>query len=247
MFNRHLAWISLLLIASAHAHHPWVLSEQANAAAGESMAFSVYFGHEFPIAEPLADERIDAVQLIGPDGDLIETGTADLTTGELEQPGFHVLGVQQSRGYWTRTTEGGRAQSREGLPNAVHCSQSINGSKTFFQVGQGRDHALSQALGHPLELLIKSDPSTLEADQEIRVALVFNGPPQTGSVMLFDAESGEDPVETFTTDDDGLARLPISGPAPWLLLAVVEEDYPDPQVCDVRRFRATLTIPAGAE
>jgi uncharacterized GH25 family protein len=247
MLNRNLAWICLLLIASAHAHHPWVLGEQAQVATGESLAFTVYFGHEFPIAEPLAADRIAAVSLLGPDGSSIEIGTADLSTGELKQRGFHVLGVEQARGYWTRTTEGGRTQSREGLTNAVHCSQSINGAKTFFQVGQGRDHTLSQTLGHPLELQIMNDPSSLETGREIRIKLVFNGQAQTGSVMLFNAESGEDPIETFTTDDEGLAQLPLSGPAPWLLMAVVEEDYPDRQICDVRRFRATLAFPANAE
>ncbi len=247
MPNRNLAWICLLLVASAHAHHPWVLSEQAHVATGESLAFTVYFGHEFPMAQPLADERIAAISLLGPDGDSIVIGSSGLSTGELMQPGFHVLGVEQARGYWTRTTEGGRAQSRKDLANAVHCNQSINGAKTFFQVGQSRDHTLSQVLGHPLELLIKNDPSALKAGHEIRIALVFHGQPQSGSVMLFNADSGEDPVETFTTDDEGLARLTLSGPAPWLLMAVVEEDYPDPLICDVRRFRATLAIPARAK
>ena len=249
MLNRTVLFLALTMISlAAYGHHPWVWPESATIDSGESVGFVVFFGHEFPRADPLRSERIGPVRLLAPDGQVVDIDhAAGLNTGPLNQPGVYRLGVEQTRGYWTRTTEGGQARSREQLANAVHCNYSGNSATTLIRVGDSTDSAWSTPLGHRLEILLLSDPPELGPDQDIQLRLIFDDQPHAGPVMVFNADSGEDPVLAMESDENGQAGFTLPGAGPWLIKAVAEIDYPDPGVCDVERFIATLAIPAIAE
>jgi uncharacterized GH25 family protein len=211
-----------------------------------------YFGHAFPGEETMETDRLAKATLGTPDGQLIALdleGDPALQTPPLTQAGVHVIGVRQARGYWTQTTEGGQRLPRPQVANAVRCSYSDNGSRTLVAVGDGGPSAAATPLGHRLEILPLGEPEAVKAGATLPVQVLFEGQPHIGPLLAFHSTSGEDPYAAMETGVDGRAVVVLEGEGPWLLLAHGEIDYPDPSVCDVESFYASLslTVPAQSQ
>jgi uncharacterized GH25 family protein len=237
---------ALILSPLAYAHHPWVTTEPAQTSAGQSVEILPFFGHAFPSDERSSIDRLSQISLTNPDGQLVEldrVSDATLNTGALTDEGVYVVGTRQTRGYWTRTTEGGERLPRSKVENAVRCSYSDNGSKTLVQVGNANAAAsVNTPIGHRLEIVPIGNPLAQQTGETVQIKVLFEGQPHAGPLMVFHSESGEDPYLMTETDASGLASMVLEGPAPWLLLAHGEIDYPDPTVCDVESFYASLTF-----
>ncbi|MFP4208717.1 MAG: DUF4198 domain-containing protein [Wenzhouxiangella sp.] len=232
-------------VGFAHAHHPWVLAEPARVEPGQAVQVLPYFGHAFPGDETMESDRLAEATVTPPDGQPIALDLSDhgaLATPSLSEPGVYVIGVRQARGYWTQTTEGGQRLPRPEVANAVRCSYSDNGSKTLVAVGDEGPSGAVTALGHRLEIIPQRDPTALAAGDRLPVQVLFEGQPHAGPLLAFHGASGEDPYAVLETNADGLAEVELEEAGPWLLLAQGEIDYPDPAVCDVESFYASLTF-----
>ena len=235
--------------AGAHAHQPWVLPVDARVAPGDSTAIRVYFGHAFPEADLMAAERLAGAAVASPDGAIESVdpgGDLPFATPSMNESGTWVIGVEQARGYWTKTPDGGRPLPRSEVSEAVRCSYSGNAAKTLMRVGDAEVSSADRALGHRLEILPDADPTRLGAGDALAVQVRFDGAPHSGPLMAFHADSGESPYVTLETDDAGRAEVALSGQGPWMLLARAERPYPDPSICDVESFHASLTF-GGSE
>ncbi|MBS3824831.1 MAG: DUF4198 domain-containing protein [Wenzhouxiangellaceae bacterium] len=114
--------------------------------------------------------------------------------------------------------------------------------------GPGRRHdadlpAAARALGHRLEILPQIDPLGLDAGDTLPVEVRFEGNPFAVALMVFHADSGEEPYLIVETDAGGRADVVLDGPAPWMLSARAEWSYPNPAVCDIPAFNASMTFP----
>ncbi len=244
-FRRSAVLIALFLAAPLAAHQPWVLTDREEVATGQAVDVQVYFGHVFPGHELIDAERVAAVQTVDPGGRVRPLDTDSrmpFPTPPLDETGTWVIAVEQVRGYWTQTPEGGRPLPRTELREPVHCSYSGNSAKTVVRVGADERHAIDRPLGHRLEILPGDDPTNLEAGDRLTIEVRFDGQPHVGSVLLFHADSGEEPYSTVETDAGGRAVFGLEGAGPWMAVAHAERPYPDPEVCDVESFHATLTF-----
>jgi uncharacterized GH25 family protein len=231
--------------APAHGHQPWVLPDDAHIAPGESTAIHVYFGHSFPAADALAIERLERARYAGPGGDtgrIDAGGRVPFASPALGEPGTWVIGVEQARGYWTKTPDGGRPLPRSEVDEAVRCSYSGNAATTMVRVGDGQAWADVRSLDYRLEILPRADPTRLAGGDSLAVEVRFDGQPHAGPLLAFHAASGEEPFATVEADETGSAEIELAGRGPWMLLARAEVAYPDPAVCDVEAFHATLTF-----
>lgn len=235
--------------AGAHAHQPWVLADDARVEAGATTSVRVFFGHAFPDAELMAHARLDEARIARPSGTV---GSIDFDSGNpfatppLDEAGAWVVGVEQARGYWTKTPDGGRPLPRSKVSEAVRCSYSGNAAKTLMRVGDADVSSADRALGHRLEILPAADPTRLGAGDALAVQVRFDGAPHAGPLMAFHADSGESPYVMLETDEAGRAEVALTGQGPWMLLARAERPYPDPSICDVESFHASLTF-GGSE
>ena len=229
------------LSTAALAHQPWLLTEPGRTEVGASVTVMPFHGHEFPFDDAMRPERIAEIVLLTADGERISIDGPDRITPELSE-GVHAIGLRQVRSYWSRTTEGGRAQPRPELENVISCSYSDNSAKTLVIVGNGQASAGGQALGHRLEILTDADLGQLRPGDAVSFTVLLEGSPHAGPVMAFHANSGEDPWLTTESDHNGHVEFTLEGPGPWMVLARGEVDYPDPAVCDVERFVSTLSF-----
>jgi len=240
--------IAAVNFGDAWAHQPWVLTEDARIAPGRSTAVMVYFGHAFPSDDLMDAERLAGATIMGPVGaaqPLEFDAGVPFATPVLEHAGTFVIGIEQHRGYWTTTPEGGRRLPRSQLDDAVHCSYSGNAAKTLVRVVGVEASAVDRALGHRLEILPQTDPTGTDGEQDFTVRVLFEGKAHAGPLMAYNADSGEEPYLTTETDGGGLAEIELTGSGPWMLVARAERAYPDPAVCDVESFYASLTFNQG--
>lgn len=235
----------LALAADARAHQPWVLAEKGRVDIHGQTAIRVYFGHAFPEAELLEGDRLATIVLSSPSGSLLRIAPEEAVpfmTPPLYAPGTWVIGVEQARGYWTKTPDGGRPLPLPDVEEAVRCSYSGNAAKTLVRAGDGEDSDVDRSLGHRLEILPRTDPTRLAAGDSLAVEVRFGEAPHAGPLMAFHAASGDEPYATVETNRAGRAAIELTGQGPWMLLAVAQIPYPDPTVCGVESFNAALTF-----
>jgi uncharacterized GH25 family protein len=243
--NLYIAAALLALVVDARAHQPWVLADEGRVGIQEKTAIRVYFGHAFPEAELLDGGRLATIVLSSPSGSMMRIapkGAVPFETPPLGEPGTWVIGVEQARGYWTKTPDGGRPLPLPDVEEAVRCSYSGNAAKTLVQVGEGGNPDVDRALGHRLEILPRVDPARLAAGDSVPIEVRFDGVPHAGPLIAFHAASGDEPYAMVETNLSGQAAIELNGHGPWMLLALAEIPYPDPTVCDVEAFHATLTF-----
>ena len=233
--------LSTCLAGTALAHHPWVLTDPGHTEAGSNVQILPFFGHDFPVDDPMRPDRIAELVLLSADGELTGIDLETLSTPDLTE-GVHVIGLRQTRSYWSRTTEGGRPYPRSQLENVVSCGYSDNGAKTLIIVGDGGPSAAGQALGHRLEILTDTDVTRLAEGDRVEFRVLLEGNPHAGPFMAFHADSGEDPWLVSESDGSGRIEIQLEGPGPWMVMAQGEIDYPDPAVCDVERFSSSLSF-----
>ena len=229
------------LAGTALAHHPWVLTDPGQTEAGASVRVMPFFGHEFPFDEAMRLDRIAELVLLSADGERFDIDPTDANTPPLPA-GVHVVALRQARGYWSQTTEGGRAQPRSELQNVVSCGYSDNGARTLIVVGDGGPSAAGQALGHRLEILTDANMARLAEGDLVRFRVLLEGHAHAGPVMAFNVDSGEDPWLVSESDRNGQVELRLEGSGPWMVMAQGEIDYPDPARCDVERFTSSLSF-----
>jgi uncharacterized GH25 family protein len=236
----------LCAAAAAQAHFPWVMVTDYTPEQDKAATAYLGWGHNFPIAGFMAEDRVGSLELISPDGSQsgLEKKDAGYVTPELKTAGAYMLLATQKSGFYTRTKNGNKRQSKEGLNDIIKCSYSSNTMKAVFNVGTGGGD-IGKKAGHPLEIIPLSNPAGLKVNDHLDVQVLLHGKPYDGMVYAtYAGFSNEENTYAYAvgTDDNGKASIRILSTGTWLIKANTEQAYSDPKVCDVESYTSTFTF-----
>jgi uncharacterized GH25 family protein len=237
--------IGALGATPAEAHFPWLMPSNYHPAEGKSADVYLSYGHHFPFEGFLAGDRIDSVEIVDPAGKhapLKSDGSGAYATPRLAEGAYVVLASQKG-GFFTRTRNGNKRQSKEGLSDVIGCSYSSNTMKAVLNVGSGNG-ALETKFGQPLEIVPLSNPAALKVGDFMDVQVLMKGEPYDGMVFAtyagFSAEGAY--AYAVEADNQGKASIRILNPGQWLVYANAKRPYKDAKVCDLESYTATLTF-----
>ncbi|MBK8162243.1 MAG: DUF4198 domain-containing protein [Gammaproteobacteria bacterium] len=237
---------ALFYATVSHAHFPWVMVTDYTAEQDKAATAYLGWGHSFPVAGFMAEDRIGTLELVSPDGSRggLDKKDAGYATPELKTAGAYVLLASQKGGFYTRTKSGNKRQSKEGLSDIIKCSFSSNTMKAVFNVGAG-DGDVSKRFDHPLEIIPLDNPGNLRVNDHLKVQVLLHGKPYDGMIYAtYAGFSNEENTFAYAvgTDDDGTASIRILSTGTWLIKANAEQPYPDTKVCDVESYTSTFTF-----
>lgn len=240
------ALLLLAVLPAAEAHFAWL---EIVSLESDQVEVAVVFGHHPPAERRLPVERIIEVEVISPDGTRRPARPADDGwRGQVAGPGSHLVAARQRPSFWSRTVEGGRNASRREYPDAFSCRVSDNAMKTVIagQADDGHSPAVTQAVGHRLEIIPEADPTRLSAGDRLPLRVLFDGEPWQGMLRAtwagYPAEHDDDYPVHLETGVDGRAVLALPRGGSWLVHANAETDHPDPAVCDRQAWNAALAF-----
>ena len=238
----------LFCTAQAHAHYPWINADNYTPRTGETPHITIGWGHRYPLGKFLSTGDLEEIFIIAPDHG--KTPLTPLSGLEFEPentlaaPGPYLVAGQRRDGFYTKTTQGGKRRSKKGLDNVISCSLPHMSMKAVINAGD-RPGKADAVAGHPLEIVPLADPSTLRAGDYLPLRLLLHGKPYSGRIFATPMGFSTDKdvfAYTGKTDRQGLGRIRILQPGVWLIKAEHQQPYPDPKVCDVESYIATLTL-----
>lgn len=241
--------LSIFFSNQASGHYPWVNADGYSLHTGELPKINIGYGHGYPLGSFLQKEDLEDILLLDPAGKKFPLKAANVIEYEpeeaLSEPGIYTVAAQRKATFYTKTTDGWKKQSKEGLSNILRCSRSHKSTKGLLMV-DAQDAAVSKAeLGHPLEIIPQANPASLHAGDYLPVQLLLRGKPYKSKLFAtYMGFSTEKDVFAYTakTDQEGMGKIRILQPGVWLIKAEYEEPYPDQKICDVESFSATLTL-----
>ncbi|WLE96180.1 MAG: DUF4198 domain-containing protein [Candidatus Electrothrix communis] len=241
--------LTVLFGNQAFGHYPWVNADSYSRHTGETPKINIGYGHGYPLGSFLQQEDLEGMDLLDPAGQKIPLKAANVieyeTEEALSEPGIYTVAAERKTVFYTKTTEGWKKQSKEGLKNVLRCVRSHKSTKGLLAV-DAEDAAVNKdAVGHPLEIIPQANPASLKAGDYFPVQLLLRGKPYKGKIFAtYMGFSTEKDVFAYTakTDQEGMGSIRILQPGVWLIKAEYEEPYPDQNVCDVESFSATLTL-----
>lgn len=157
--------LSGLFSSQALAHYPWVNADGYSLHTGVSPKINIGYGHGYPLGSFLQQEDLEGVVLFDPAGKELPLKAANVIEYEseeaLSEPGVYTVAAQRKATFYTKTTDGWKKQSKEGLDNVLRCSRSHKSAKALLVVDAEGSAIEKGALGHPLEII--PDQSCLPA------------------------------------------------------------------------------------
>jgi uncharacterized GH25 family protein len=227
----------------AAAHYPWMTPAHYAPEPGNSLEFSIGWGHVFPGTDTMSGDRLESAEVLDAEGTVHPLALGDgaeFTTVPLPGKGPWVLAARQRPGFYSRTLQGGQRGSREEYPDALSCGHSSNTVKALLGAGDG---AVDRPLGHPLEILPLAGDAGAAAAFAVKV--LHKGEPWQGEIQAvyagFEGAEGAYPL-TAVSNREGIARLAFDRPGRWMIKVTASEAYPDPAICDQTSYNATLTL-----
>jgi uncharacterized GH25 family protein len=240
--------LSVFFASPTQAHYPWINTNTYTPEIGESPYITVGWGHRYPLSKFLKKADLEHIVLIDPDGKKETiTSTSELEfvpKNALSKTGSYLIGAKRKTGFYTKTTEGGKRQSKKGLSNILSCSLSHMSMKGLITVGEDQP-IIDSKVGHPLEIIPLKSPTTLSAGDDLPIQLLLHGKPYMGRIYAtYMGFSTEKDVFAYTakTDYNGKGKIKILQPGIWLIKAEHSQAYPDQDECDEEKFIATLTL-----
>lgn len=240
--------LSGLFCSQALAHFPWINLTDYTPDTGKAVTMSIGWGHNYPLGGFLKSEDLEDNFILAPDGTktpMASTSILEFATKEsLAKPGAYIIAAKRKPGFYTKTTEGGKRQSKVGLKNVIKCSYSQMCMKAIVNVGDGKGQ-VDATVGHPLEIIPLKNPADLRAGDYLPILVLLHGKPFTGRIFAtYMGFSPEKDVFAYTTKTarNGKGMIRILQPGIWLLKAEHEDHYPDQKKCDVESYIATLTF-----
>ena len=235
-----ISWICLT--TPVQAHDTWVSPSVFQAEKGTAPDYTVSNSHHFPaLAEDIMDSgRLDKLYTVAPDGTPLSKAAS--FSGE----GTHVAVAVPVNGFATKTPDGyQRGKNKTQVATPIFCRKSMKFAKSIFTVGQAGGDAWARPLGHAMEIIPLKDPASLKTGDTLPVKVLRDGEPVRTFVFgTYEGFSSQSNTFGYTTrtDKEGVANIELIHGGPWLLIAKVEEAYPDPATCDSQRWAATLTF-----
>ncbi|MCI5207765.1 MAG: hypothetical protein D3910_02990, partial [Candidatus Electrothrix sp. ATG2] len=115
--------ITALSAVQAFGHYPWVNTDGYSRHTGETPKINIGYGHGYPLGSFLQQEELEDMALLDPAGKKIPLKPANVIEYEpeeaLSESGVYTVAAQRKAMFYTKTTEGWKKQSKEGLKNVL--------------------------------------------------------------------------------------------------------------------------------
>lgn len=234
----------LLFAVTAKAHDFWLVPDAFAVAEGSSLHIRGQTSSRFPTSEAavavdrVADARLFAGTSEETITEMTKSGNSLLLSHRPATRGQRVVAVMLHPRLQRESATGFRRYLElEGAPEAlarVDREGLLRGrdsvtrryakyAKTVVEVGRGGPRAFSRVVGHPLELVPLSDPSTLSVGDTLAVRILYRGGPLPGAradAGHVDAAARE-PADSagadlhVTADRAGVLRVPVRSRGLW--------------------------------
>lgn len=246
-FAALLALVILAAASPAAAHRLWLNTGQPQPVIGEEVAVEIGWGHKFPQDEVIKEGFLRELYALAPDGQKVEVREISRTRFAFtpEIPGTYTLRANVHPGFLSKTPQGYKLQSKRDLEEVVRCFRYDIRTKALIctdpqAAGSGRGGP------DPLEIDALTAPARLAVGGSLELRVLFKGRPLAEAEVHATYAGFSDQPSTYAvntqTDQDGLARIEILAPGPWMVHVTYEIPYPDPQECDTLRYNTTLTF-----
>ncbi len=240
--------MAALFSGQAQAHYPWINSNNYAPETGEIPYITIGWGHRYPLSKLLQKKDLEHIYIITPDGSketiTSQNGLSFAPDNGVSTQGTYIIAAERKTGFYTKTTKGGKRQSKKGLSNVLSCSLSHMSMKGLLTVGKERTQ-VDRKVGQSLEIIPLANPAELSAGDYLPLQLLLHGKPYKGMIFAtYMGFSTEKDVFAYTakTDRQGYGKIRILQPGIWLIKAEYSQPYPDQDECDEEKFIATLTL-----
>lgn len=256
IFSKKLAVLGFSLVLTlgalcyqVRAHPLWLTISDYTPEMGETVRLTLGYGHFFPARKFMPQEYLDKIYMIDPNGKELEIKPISEVEFQVEKPlresGTYLAIAKKKGGFFTRTTEGYKRQSKKGLKNVVRCFWSEMYAKAIVNVGEG-SRSPFKVIGHPLEILPLKDPADLKEGDYLPVKVLFKDEPLDWTPVhaTYAGFSAKKEVFAYTTrtNKKGIAEIKILKSGIWLIKVDHKVPYPNPEECDEYYYCATLTF-----
>ncbi|MDO4641445.1 MAG: DUF4198 domain-containing protein [Neisseria sp.] len=250
---------------SAQAHEVWV-NAPANISSQDILHADLAYGHDFPHAEKIAEDRIHIfapLQITGSNGkarNLVQHGeNYQYAAPKKLKKGSYVIQATYKPTFWSQDAAGKWAQKNLAeRPEAVSCEQSQMFGKSVVVVDGGEDLAtISRPVGQTLEIVPLANPNTLQPGSLFPVQILFQGKPLAGATVTATADTivvkdlaathdhREPQAFSGKTDKDGKVNILPLIEGLWKIKATHRAPFDNPKVCGESAIYSTLIAPIG--
>lgn len=237
----------LSIVAPAAAHFPWISLADHSLDPGRGLKIRVGWGHLFPLDDFLEVDDVDYVSITGPDGSTRELSSADAATyavSPTDRAGVYYVTAQRKPGFYTIKEKGFHLGPKTGIKDAVKCSYSVDTMKAIVNVGNAKS-VPDKVFGFPLELVPLTNPLDAKVGDRLKIQVLYNGKPvhHFNVYATYEGFSG-DGAYAFVSgvDNQGIFNLKILHSGKWVVYAEKEEPYENPDECDIKNYRTSLTF-----
>jgi uncharacterized GH25 family protein len=250
--------VSILLVmltVPAHAHFMWINVADYSPMEKGTATLNIGWGHSFGnlVGNVLWDMgRLDDVVLLGPTGENLGMASQNEIEFKVKKPikqaGAYMAAAKRKEGFFSKTTEGYKGQSKKGLKNVIQCSYSGGYAKAVINVGEGgkegTETVVSKPLGHTLEIVPLENPGDLDVGDYLPIEVIHDGKALSTEVYATYVGFSTDGAWAYTTksDKNGIARIKMLHSGIWLIKISHQKPFPDTRECDQYSYTATLTF-----
>ena len=248
-----IAILMLGVFSPVHAHTMWLNISDYYPEWGRSV---VYFGwgHGYPVADFLSAEKLEAFNLITPEGEKEQLqpnpGGFLATALNLSEKGSYVVTATLKPGFYTMYVDKGeihhKSAPKTGLSGVILSLHFEQYAKALICAG-GSGEAFRKPVGHTLEIIPLVNPAELKVGDHLPIQVLFKGRPARycpvyGTYAGF--STGDDSAYATGTDGEGKAKIRMLHHGPWLIKAKVKLPAPDAlkDKCNELSYAATLTF-----
>lgn len=239
------------LAVPASAHFMWINAGKYTLQQPGNLNLNIGWGHSFanPVGNVLRDlDRLDTIVLVDPNGNEHDVAPFNEIDFKAEKPlegeGTYLLASKRKEGFFTKTTQGYKPQSKKGLKDVIQCSYSGGYAKAIINVGRGGGDAFSKTVGHTLEIVPLSDPAGLKAGDYFTCKVLFSGKPAILEMYATYAGFSTEGAWAYVTktNKEGMGRINILKQGIWLVKVSHQVPYDDTKECDQYSYTSTLTF-----
>lgn len=224
--------LSLLAVAGTlHAHELIAKPDKTRLNKGENVAVQVQAAHVFMISEEAENPAITSLYLLQDnkrvDMPLKEDKKALALVGNTALPddGPALLVAHRQPEIWSDTTEGVLEGNRKQLEAAgkkiIQVGQYEKFAKTLLNADK-KDELFKAKLDQPLEIILLTNPASLNKGGEVKAQVLLHGKPVATSLKATRdgySKEGDAYVVSANTDANGMASLKLDAAGLWMLRA----------------------------
>lgn len=233
------------------AHFIWINAGDYTPPIKTPVKFTVGWGHNF--ASPVGNvmykqEGLEKIYMLDPNGDELKIKPINEIEFSVEKPlkkaGAYLTVAMRKECFFTKTKQGYKRQSRQGLKDIIQCSYSGMYAKAIVDVEKGGGKNLTKPVGHTLEIVPLEDPASLREGDYLSVKVMYNNEPLKTEIYATYVGFSTEGAWAYTakTNKEGMGKIKMLKSGIWLIKAGHTVPYPDPEECDQYSYSATLTF-----